>query len=99
MTRSFIYDLDSSSEIGVLELLGGEEEFQAFAKAVIEELNGTQVDETWVGRGAAADLVNYHTVVPVPDENGDITGYTAIFPPYQVACYACGTIEVFIPAD
>lgn len=98
-TKAFIFDLSTDSMIGTVELLGGEQEFQLFAKAVIEELKATQVDETWIERGASAELQNYHSVVPVPAEDGSIAGYTVFFPPYQVACYACGTIEVFIPKN
>ena len=99
MTHSIVFDLNTSRHIGVLDLLGGEEEFQAFSLEVIGKLIETQVDETWVERGASAELRNYHTVFPVPSETGGIAGYTVLFPPYQVACYACGTIEVFIPLE
>lgn len=99
MVQSIVFDLNTSTQIGTLELLGGEEEFQALSREVIEKLKETEVDETWVERGASAELNNYLTVFPVPSETGGISGYTVLFPPYQVACYACGTIEVFIPAD
>lgn len=95
-TQSFNFDLNSSSLITTLDLLGGENQFQLFANSVIEYLKNTEVDETWVERGASADIQNYHTVFPVPGEDGSITGYTVIFPPYQVACYAVGSVEVFI---
>lgn len=99
MMQSIVFDLNTSTQTGTLKLLGGEEEFQAFSREVIEKLKETEVDETWVERGASAEFSNYLTVFPVPSETGGISGYTVLFPPYQVACYACGTIEVFIPVD
>jgi len=98
-TRSFIYDEASGSFLGPVELLGGEEQFRAFAQEVITQLTEEQVDDGWVEEGASADPENYHSLVPVPDEDGKIAGYTVYFPPYQVACYACGVIEAYVPAD
>lgn len=63
------------------------------------QLNELHVDEGWVERGASPTPENYHTLFPVPDENGDIAGYTVIFPPYQVDCYACGPSEVYVPVE
>lgn len=100
MTQSFNFDLNTGETIGVVELLGGQKQFEAFAAEVISSLKGDQFyDQGWVERGASSDLQNYHTVFPVPDENGGISGYTVLFPPYQVDCYASGTIEVYIPAE
>lgn len=99
MTQSFNFDLNTGETIGVVELLGGEEEFQSFAEEVIAKLLEDSGDTEWINRGASADPANYHTIFPVPDENGAIEGYTVLFPPYQVNCYACGTIEVYIPVE
>ncbi len=99
MIQSIVFDLNTSTQISTLELLGGDEEFQVFSYKVIEQLKETEVDDTWVERGASAELHNYQTVFPVPSETGAVSGHTVLFPPYQVACYACGTIEVFIPVD
>ncbi len=96
-TQSIIFNLNDSSLISTLELLGGEENFERFASSVLARLQEIGVEETWAERGASADTLNYHTVYPVPDENGGISGYTVIFPPYQVECYAAGPIEVFVP--
>lgn len=98
-THSFIYDEASESFFGPVELLGGEEEFRSFAEEVIRQVSEEQVDDGWVEEGASADPENYHSIVPVPDENGGIAGYTVYFPPYQVACYACGMIEAYVPVD
>ncbi len=98
-TQAFIFDLAADSLIGPVELLGGQTEFEAFAEEVMVQLDEMLVDEGWVERGASPTIENYHTVLPMPDENGGIAGYAVIFPPYQVACYACGTVEVFVPVD
>jgi hypothetical protein len=97
--RAFVFDLATDSLLGPVELLGGQAEFEAFAEEVIEKLNETMVDESWVVLGASPLVENYHTVIPVPDDDGGIAGYTVIFPPYQAACYACGPVEVFIPSE
>jgi len=96
-TRAFNYDADAGTFLGVVELLGGEAQFEAFADEVMEQLGEMLVDEGWVEEGASADPDNYHSVLPVPDEEGGIEGYTVNFPPYQVACYATGPVEVFVP--
>ena len=98
-TRAFVFDLATDSVIGPVELLGGQTEFETFAEEVMVQLDELHVDEVWVENGASPIPENYHTVFPVPDEDGDIAGYTVIFPPYQVACYACGSTEVFVPVD
>lgn len=98
MTQAFNFDLSTGEVIGVIDLLGGQTRFEAFAGKVIAYLNTTLLDENWIERGASADPANYHTVLPVPGENGNISGYTVLFPPYQVDCYAGGTIEVFVPS-
>ena len=98
-TRAFVFDLPSDSLLEPVELLGGQAEFEAFAEKVMAELNETMVDEGWIEDGASPTIENYHTVIPVPDDDGGIAGYTVIFPPYQVACYACGPVEVFIPIE
>jgi len=100
MTTAFLYDLQAEAFINTIELLGGQERFEAFAEKVIETLlSEDYYVSDWVERGASADLQNYQTVVPVPDENGDIAGYTVLFPPYQVDCYASGTVEVYGPVE
>jgi len=100
MTQAFIYDITEERFINTVELLGGEERFEAFAEGVVEFLQSDEYyDPGWVERGASPDPQNYHSVIPVPGENGEITGYTVLFPPYQVDCYASGTIEVFVPVD
>ncbi len=96
-TQSIIFNLSDSSLISTLALLGGRENFELFASSVLTKLKEIEVEGDWAERGASADIQNYHSVYPVPDENGDISGYTVIFPPYQVACYAAGPIEVFVP--
>lgn len=97
-TRAFIYDIGEERFIDTVELLGGEEQFEAFAESVVDFLQSDEYyDPGWVERGASADPQNYHTVIPVPGNNGETGGYTVLFPPYQVDCYASGTIEVFVP--
>ncbi len=96
-TQSINFNLLDSSLISILELLGGEMEFELFASSVLARLKEIGVEGDWAERGASADIQNYHTVFPVPSENGGISGYTVIFPPYQVASYAAGPVEVFIP--
>ncbi len=96
-TQSIIFNLSDSSLISTMELLGGEESFKLFAASVLARLQEIGVEDAWAEQGASADIQNYHTVYPVPDENGGISGYTVIFPTYQVACYAAGPIEVSIP--
>jgi hypothetical protein len=98
-SESFVLDLGTGSFPGVVELLGGEEEFQAFTERVIRLLHQEVDSGDWVERGAAARPENYHTVIPVPDESGDIAGFTVLFPPYQVECYARGFVEVFVPVE
>ncbi len=98
-TQAFVFDLATDSIIGPVELLGSQAEFEAFAEEVMLQLNEMLEDEGWVEDGASPAPENYHTVYPVPDENGGIAGYMVIFPPYQVACYACGHQEVYVPAD
>ncbi|MBD3276732.1 MAG: DUF4163 domain-containing protein [Candidatus Aegiribacteria sp.] len=99
-TRAFLYDHEKDGWISTVELLGGEENFRVFAEEVIEKLNEDKnADEGWILLGASAQEENYHSVIPIPGDDGGIEGYTVYFPPYQVACYACGTIDVYIPAD
>jgi len=99
-TQAFVYDTSEGRFIDTVELLGGQEQFEAFAEGVVEFLQSEDFyDPGWVERGASADPQNYHTVLPVPGENGETVGYTVLFPPYQVDCYASGTIEVFVPVD
>ena len=98
-SQSFVLDLGTGSFIGVVELLGGEEEFRAFADSVIAVLHEEVDSGDWVERGASAIPENYHTVIPVPDENGGVAGYEVLFPPYQVECYARGFVEVFVPVE
>jgi hypothetical protein len=98
-TQAFPYDLTTGTFLGPVELLGGQAEFETFAEAVMIQLNDELLDEGWIEDGASPTIENYHTVFPVPDENGGIAGYKVIFPPYQVACYANGTVEVFVPAE
>ena len=96
-TQALNYREEAMESVGVVELLGGEEELTLFSEKVIEELMTESRDEGWVQRGAGPDPQNYHSVTPVPDENGRTEGYIVIFPPYQVECYAYGPIEVYIP--
>ncbi|MCK5115547.1 MAG: DUF4163 domain-containing protein [Candidatus Aegiribacteria sp.] len=98
-TQSFIFDLAAGAFIGPVELLGSQAELEAFAEKVMVQLDETLIDEAWLEDGASPTIENYHTVFPVPDENGGIAGYTVIFSPYQVACYATGSVEVYIPAE
>ena len=98
-TQAFVFDLATDSLIGPVELLGSRAEFESFAEEVMVQLNELHEDEDWIERGASPTIENYHTLYPVPDENGGIAGYTVIFPPYQVACYARGSSEVYVPVD
>lgn len=98
-TQAFIYHIGKNRFLNTLELLGGRDQLQIFAGEVISQLSEEEYyDMDWVERGASADPENYHTVLPVPGDNGEIAGYTVLFPPYQVDCYANGTVEVFVPA-
>lgn len=65
----------------------------------MRQLNEQLLDEGWVEDGASPTEENYHSVLPEPDEDGNIIGYTVLFPPYQVDCYAAGFIEVFVPVE
>ncbi|MBN2585679.1 MAG: hypothetical protein JXR55_00150, partial [Candidatus Fermentibacteraceae bacterium] len=98
-TRAFVYEKDAGSFIDPLELLGGQEEFQAFADEVMLQLRGMLDDEGWIEEGASPSLENYHTLLPVPDEDGGIAGYHVIFPPYQVASYVMGCVDVYVPPE
>lgn len=99
-TRAFLFSVAENRLLNTVELLGGEERFTSFAEAVVEYLQSQDYyDDEWVARGAGPDPDNYHTVIPVPGEDCGIEGYTVVFPPYQVDCYASGPIEVFVPAD
>lgn len=99
-TGAFNYSISEKRVIDTVELLGGMERFQSFANYVIGSLQSDDYyDPGWVERGASADPGNYHSVVPVPGDDCGIDGYTVFFPPYQVDCYATGTVEVFVPAD
>lgn len=98
-TQAFIFDQATDSVLGVVELLGSQAEFEAFAEEVMIQLNEMPLDKDWIDRGASPTPENYHTVFPVPDENGGIAGYTVIFPQYQVCCYSAGPIEVYVPVE
>lgn len=99
-TRAFLFSVGENRLMDTVELLGGEERFTSFAEAVVEYLQSDGFyDNEWVARGAGPDPGNYHTVIPVPGEDCGIEGYTVIFPPYQVDCYATGPVEVFVPAE
>jgi hypothetical protein len=65
----------------------------------MDELSDQLEDTEWLRRGASADPLNYSTITPVPDSLGNLAGYNVIFPPYQVACYACGPVEVYVPRE
>ncbi|OPL19606.1 MAG: hypothetical protein AVO35_09840 [Candidatus Aegiribacteria sp. MLS_C] len=98
-TRAFVYDLELEDFIGPVELLGGEEEFGAFADSVMARLNGILDDEGWIEEGASADPDNYHSLLPLPDGEGGTAGYRVIFPPYQVAAYVFGPIDLYFPPE
>lgn len=98
-TKTFVYDLNAGAFLGPVELLGGEKEFRAFAGAVMERLNGMLDHDGWIEEGASASVENYHSLLPVPDESGGIAGYRVLFPPYQVAAYVYGPVEVFVPCS
>ncbi|MBD3369591.1 DUF4163 domain-containing protein [Candidatus Fermentibacteria bacterium] len=99
-TRAFNYNIADDRLLSTIELLGSRDRFESFAAEVISRLmeEGCYEDD-WVEDGASAEEQNYHTVLPVPGEDCGLKGYTVLFPPYQVDCYASGTIEVFLPAD
>ncbi len=98
-TQAFPFDLTTETFAGPVELLGGQTEFETFAEKVMLQLDEILIDEGWIENGASAVPENYHSVLPVPDEDGDIAGYLVIFPPYQVACYASGTVDVYVPLE
>lgn len=98
-TRAFVYDEELGDFIGPVELLGGEEEFEAFAQEAMDRLNGMFDDEGWIEEGASADPANYHSLMPIPDGEGGTAGYHVIFPPYQVAAYVFGPVELYFPPE
>lgn len=98
-TRTFVYDLDTGTFPGPVELLGGEEEFRTFAGVVMERLSELLDHDEWIEEGASPSVENYHSLLPVPDERGGIAGYRVLFPPYQVAAYVYGPVEVFVPCS
>ena len=98
-TRGYVFDAETGELLDPVQILGGQEEFQEFAVEVIDRLEAQIGDDHWIERGAAADPENYHTLLPVPDDNGELESYRVVFPPYQVAAYVYGPVEVEIPAD
>lgn len=99
-TRAFVYDEELEHFLDPVEILGGWREFEDYTREVRRQLHGMDLDSDWVEEGASNEPeTNYHTLVPVPDEDGGIAGYRVIFPPYQVAAYVYGPIEIYVPAD
>jgi hypothetical protein len=98
--RAFIYDIDADAFIGPVKLLGRQAGFEIFAEEVMEKLYELlESGDEWIEYGASAEPENYRSLVPVPDEEGGIAGYSVVFPPYQVAPYDRGTIEVYVPKE
>jgi len=55
--------------------------------------------EEWIAEGTTPERANFETFFLVPSENGRAAGITFVLSPYQVAPYAAGTQEVFVPAS
>lgn len=98
-TQGFVFDRDAGTFVDPVELMGGQGEFQAFAEEVMDQLTGFLGDGGWIEEGASASVENYHTLLPVPGEDGGIAGYHVIFPPYQVASYVMGVVDVYVPPE
>lgn len=52
----------------------------------------------WVREGTVPNLKNYRHFWLSKPVNGHPTGFTFLFPPYQVAPYSAGEQQVFVPA-
>jgi len=98
-TKAFNYDQESNRFVSPVELLGGQPEFEAFSEQVMQELYEILGEDGWVEDGASPDQDNYQSLIPVPEDSSCTAGYRVLFPPYQVAPYAYGPLEVFIPAE
>jgi hypothetical protein len=73
----------NSSYLAELSRLSGEQ-----LKSRTEELN---TDAKWVSEGTAAKAENFAVLWPGDD------GLCVLFPPYQVAPYSTGTVQIVIP--
>ncbi len=98
-SRAFVVEAGTGLDLTPSELFESSDAFTRFAEAVEAELLTALGEEFWIGEGTAASDENYRSLLPVPDEAGRTAGYRVVFDPYQVAPYAFGPQEVFIPAD
>lgn len=97
-SRAFVVETVTGLEVAPSGLFESTVEFTRFAEAVKAQLLANLGEEFWIEGGSAASDENYRSLLPVPDEAGRTAGYRVIFDPYQVAPYAFGPQEVFIPA-
>ncbi len=96
--RSYIFDRKSGLFGSLEEYIGGEEALGLIASAAadsLRELLRGDSDLCWIDAGAAPSWANYASALPAPP--GMPPGLVVFFPPYQVAPYAYGPQEVFIP--
>jgi hypothetical protein len=98
-SRAFVVDAGTGLEVAPSCLFDNTGDFTRFAEAVKTELIESLGEEFWIAGGSAASDENYRSLLPVPDETGRTAGYRVVFDPYQVAPYAFGPQEVFLPVD
>lgn len=96
-TRAFILNRETGELVEPYRLFAGIGEFEVFAGRVMKSLRQELGEDFWIEEGASATPGNYHSLLPVPDESGAVAGYRVVFPPYQVAPYVFGPMEVFVP--
>lgn len=96
-TTAFVFDTGGDTLVDPLSLFEGEEAFEAFASEVAKVLRQQIGEDFWIADGASPTAANYRCMLPVPDSTGAVIGHRVLFPPYQVAPYAWGPQEVFIP--
>ena len=53
----------------------------------------------WINEGTEVNADNYRCFTIVPAVDGKAAGISVLFPPYQVASYADGLQEVFVPTE
>ncbi len=92
----FLLDQRTETFMRTIELLGGEDELRFFLKKVrVLLFNMMTLDAERIRRRT----YNYNAVLPVPNENGGIAGYKAIFPPYYFSQTMGESFEVFVPVE
>lgn len=96
-TAAFVFDTEGDSLVDPLSFFPDREAFASFAGDVARNLRQELGEDFWIERGASPTADNYRCMLPVPDSTGAVLGYRVLFPPYQVAPYAWGPQEVFIP--